>query len=221
MKQLLSILLFMFVFSSHAAEPKDAQQLVKSVSDKILQEISESRTLYAESDKALHGLVANVILPHFDFHKMAKIVMARSWKGMTEAQQVSFEREFRQLMVRIYAKALLEYDGKEVQFLPIRVNTNRDKVIVRTKISQSGRSGHGGRDGRGEFLMAYYLYLNEGFWKVFDIRVEGISLLKSYRDRFSRQARAEGVDAVINDLVEKNRKADDRQEEVSAANESG
>jgi phospholipid transport system substrate-binding protein len=195
----LLIALFSFVVTvAHAAEPKDGQELVESVSNQILQEISENRALYVESSKALHEVVSAIILPHFDFEKMSKLVMVRYWRKMDAEQRSRFEKEFRGLMVRIYSKALLEYEDEEIKYLPTRVNKKRDRIIVRTKIIQS--SG-------GTLAMDYHLQLSGEVWKIFDIRVEGISLLKSYKDRFGREAKVKGVDAVIDELIARNKKA--------------
>lgn len=195
----LLIALFSFVVATaHAAEPEGGRKLVESVSNQILQEISENRALYAESSKALHEVVGVIILPHFDFEKMSKLVMVRHWRKMDVEQRSRFEKEFRGLMVRIYSKALLEYEDEEIKYLPTRVNKNRDRIIVRTKIIQS--SG-------GTLAMDYHLQLSDESWKIFDIRVEGISLLKSYKDRFGRQAKVKGVDAVIDELIARNKKA--------------
>jgi phospholipid transport system substrate-binding protein len=102
-------------------------------------------------------------------------------------------------MVRIYATALLEYSDEKIKYLPLRVNKGRERIIVRTKIAQSGGGAALGMD--------YHLYLNVDSWKIFDVRVEGISLLKSYKDRFGRQAKVDGVDAVIISLMARNKKA--------------
>jgi phospholipid transport system substrate-binding protein len=142
--------------------------------------------------------VSAIILPHFDFEKMSKLVMVRYWRKMDAEQRSRFEKEFRGLMVRIYSKALLEYEDEEIKYLPTRVNKKRDRIIVRTKIIQS--SG-------GTLAMDYHLQLSGEVWKIFDIRVEGISLLKSYKDRFGREAKVKGVDAVIDELIARNKKA--------------
>ena len=206
MIRVLMVALFsLFVATSQASEPEEGRKLVEAVSSQILGEISENRALYSESSKALHDVVGAEILPHFDFEKMSKLVMVRYWRKMTAEQQQCFEREFRGLMVRIYAKALLEYTDQKIRYLPTRVNKNRDRIIVRTKIVQSSGGG---------LSMDYHLQLSDGNWKIFDIRVEGISLLKSYKDRFGRQAKAKGVDAVIDELISRNKKANGQSSNV-------
>ncbi len=196
-------LLSLFMVTSQASEPKEGRQLVESVSNQILEAIVENRALYTESHQLLHKLVADVVLPHFDFEKMSKFVMARYWRKMSPEQRSHFEQEFRGLMVRIYATALLEYSDEKIDYLPLRVNKKRDKIIVRTKIAQSGGGALG---------MDYHLHLSAGGWKIFDVRVQGISLLKSYKNRFGRQAKVDGVDAVINSLIVSNEKAASSQE---------
>lgn len=211
---LIAALFSLFMTASQAAEPEAGRKLVERVSNQILGEIAENRALYVESSSALHDVVDEVILPHFDFQKMSKLVMVRYWRKMAAEQQQRFEKEFRGLMVRIYAKALLEYTDQEISYLPTRVNKSRDRIIVRTKISQSSGGG---------IAMDYHLHLAGESWKIFDIRVEGVSLLKSYKDRFSRQAKAEGVAAVIEELISRNKKAENlnRDTSVDGVNEPG
>ncbi len=203
---LFAALFSVVVATAQASEPEDGRELVESVSSHILQEISENRVLFTESSKALHKVVEEVILPHFDFEKMSKFVMVRQWRKMDAEQRGLFEQEFRGLMVRIYAKALLEYEDEEIKYLPTRVNKSRNRIIVRTKIIQVNG---------GTLSMDYHLELNVDSWKIFDIRVEGISLLKSYKDRFGRQAKAKGVDAVIEELIARNKKAATQEEVVT------
>lgn len=197
-RYLLAVLLPFFVATVNASEPEVGRVLVEDVSSQILEAIKSNRALYSASSSDLHGLVHEVILPHFDFERMSRAVLVRQWKNMSVEQKGRFENEFRQLMIRIYSKALLEYTDEKISYRPTRVNKKRDRIIVRTSIAHAGG---------GKLAMDYHLYLKAGEWKIYDIRVEGISLLKSYRDRFGRQAKVAGVDAVINDLSLKNRKA--------------
>lgn len=191
-------LLFLLSFEVPAAEPVEAKKLVESVSNQILDEIASDKEKYNASKAELYGLVKEVILPHFDFYRMSRMVLVRQWKKMSDDQKGRFEEEFRQLLVRIYSRALLEYQDETIDYLPLRVSKDKKRVIVKTEVIQSG----GGR-----LSMDYHLYLKDECWKVFDVRVEGISLLKSYQDGLGRQAKVDGVDAVIESLVKKNRES--------------
>jgi phospholipid transport system substrate-binding protein len=197
-------LLSLFMAAGQASEPKEGRQLVETVSNQILEAIVENRALYKASRQSLYNLVSDVVLPHFDFEKMSKFVMARYWRKMSPEQRSRFEQEFRGLMVRIYSTALLEYSDEKIKYLPLRVNKGRDRIIVRTKIAPPGGGTALGMD--------YHLYLNVDSWKIFDVRVNGVSLLKSYKDRFGRQAKEDGIDAVINNLTARNEKAVSSQE---------
>jgi phospholipid transport system substrate-binding protein len=196
------LMLFSFVGMSSitAAEEMTAPQaLVKDSSDKMMQSLKDNK-LQLEADPTLiYGIVADVLMPHFDFDKMAKLALGKNWRGLSDTQKVSFTAEFRSLLIRTYATAMLEYTDEEIRFLPFRDDVKRKRVQVGTEIIQKG--------GGPAIPMTLALYQNKSDdWKVYDVKIDGISLVTNYRSTFATEIRNDGVDKLIERLAIKNEK---------------
>lgn len=177
--------------AEHAAE-----QLVHATTEKVLARLkADSESLKANSD-LIYPLVEDLVLPHFDFGRMSVWVLGKNWRLADAAQQQQFTTEFRTLLVRTYAKALLEYTDQSMRYLPFHADEGADKVTVKTEIVQSGGP---------TIPLHYSMYLNSaGEWKVYDIKVDGVSLVSNYRSSFATQVRNGGIPALLAKLVEMN-----------------
>jgi phospholipid transport system substrate-binding protein len=197
-KWLLSLLLLVAlirpVFSAEAGHA--AEQLVHDTTEKVLARLKvDSDKLKADSN-LIYPLVEDLVLPHFDFEKMSIWVLGKNWRNADPAQQQQFTIEFRTLLVRTYAKALLEYTDQNLRYLPFHAGDDDTKVTVKTEIEQAGGPS---------IPLHYSMYLNKaGEWKVYDIKVDGVSLVSNYRSSFATEVRNGGIPKLLDKLVEMN-----------------
>ena len=181
-----------------AEEMPAPQALVKASTDKMTKSLDDNK-LQLEADPSLiYGLVTDVLMPHFDFEKMAKLALGKNWRGLSEAQQLRFTDEFMLLLIRTYSTAMLEYSDQEIRFLPFRDDVKTKRVQVDMDIIQTGGPS---------IPMTLSLYQNKNdAWKVYDVKIDGISLVTNYRSTFATEIRNDGIDKLIERLASKNEK---------------
>jgi phospholipid transport system substrate-binding protein len=126
-------------------------------------------------------------------------VLGKNWRKADGAQQKQFTNEFRTLLVRTYAKALLEYTDQKMRYLPLHAAEGAKRVTVKTEIEQAGGPS---------IPLHYSIYLNkEGAWKVYDIKVDGVSLVSNYRSSFATEVRNGGIPKLLEKLAKMNEDA--------------
>lgn len=183
----------------YAQEMPLPQKLVKDASDKMLAALAENEVELEEDPSKIYSLVEDILIPNFDFARMAKLALGKNWKSINEAQQVKFVEEFRVLLVRTYSTAMLEYTDEEIRFLPFHDDLGKRRVNVPMEVVQKNGPG---------IPMTLSLYLNsEDEWKVYDVKIEGISLVTNYRSTFNREINSVGIEKLIEDLAQRNQKA--------------
>lgn len=189
-----------------AAPPAFAQDeapdaLVKAVTFDVLAIIRQDKDIRAGNPAKIADLVESRVLPLFDFARMTQIAVARNWHLATPGQQKTLTAEFKTLLVRSYSTALSSYRDQVVEFRPLRAAPADTEVTVRSVIKQPGTAPLG---------MDYDMEKTAAGWKVFDVKVEGVSLITTYREVFASKVRESGVDGLIKLLSDKNREVDDR-----------
>jgi len=196
---LLTIVLLLSVLGVVRAEVAP-EQLVRSTADVILLEIKKNREVYSKDFAKLYKMADEKVLPHFDFRRMSQWVLGRSWRDATPEQRDRFVAAFRDLLVRTYSTALLNYKDQEIIYLPVPVQAGSDEALVKTEVKQGG--------GQPNIPIHYSFYKNrDGQWKVYDVTIEGVSLVTNYRSVYSTKIREKGIDALINDINDSNKKA--------------
>jgi phospholipid transport system substrate-binding protein len=182
-----------------SASAKDAEALVRHTTDAVLARLEKERPKLEKHPEGIYDLVEDLVLPHFDFWRMSQWVLGRYWRRADDQQRAAFVDQFRTLLVRTYATALLQYTGQNIQYLPLRASTDASDVTVRTEIAQP--SGQPVR-------LDYSMHRDRnGDWKVYDITVEGVSLVTNYRSTFSGEIRQHGLDQLIQNLKKRNEEA--------------
>jgi phospholipid transport system substrate-binding protein len=179
-----------------ANEPDRALELVQDTADRMLVELRENRTELERDPGRIYDLVSEIVLPHFDFEAIARWVMGRYWRQATPEQRQRFTEEFRTLLVRTYARALLEYSGETLSYAPLQAAPDADDVTVRSEVL---------RPSGPVIPINYRLHHRDDAWKVYDVNVDGVSLVTNYRSSIGSQIGREGLDAVIDQLSERNR----------------
>lgn len=185
-------------FVAVGADTEAPDQLVRKVSDQIIKLIKQSKDEYAREPKKLYAMVDREVLPYFDFRVMSRSVLGRFWRDASDEQHERFVKEFRELLVRTYATALLKYTNQEVRVLPFRSAPDDKTVLVRTEVAQGS--------GAPSIAMNYSFYRSEEGWKVYDVAIEGVSLVTNYRSVYAEKARAQGLDALIASIADANRR---------------
>jgi phospholipid transport system substrate-binding protein len=172
------------------------EKLIKITADEVL-EIIKSRSQEFKQDPArLYAMVDEKVLPHFDFDRMTNLALGRYRTKVNKQQKPKLVNEFRQLLVRTYGKALLEYNDQVIKYLPMRGSLEKGDVSIRTEIEQKGGF---------PIPLNYEVYKKDSGWKVYDISVDGISLVSNYRSTFSRKIKEAGVDGLIKSLQDRNK----------------
>ncbi len=183
---------------SVAAEIKSPVELLKGISNQVIKIlVDDADQLKANPDK-VYSIVNNYILPHLDAITMAKLALGKNWRKASRAQKLEFVNEFRTLLVRTYSKSLLEFKNQRISFSPVELPEGAKIVSVRAKVSQPGGPS---------IPLAYRMRLKNNAWKVYDISIDGISLVTSYRGTFTQQVRRGGISGLLIYLRSKNNAA--------------
>ena len=199
MRKLYKYLILLIIFSSMAG-PAMAQglapdALARSVTDEVLALIRSDKELQAGNQKKLLDLVDAKVLPHFSFASMTQLAMGRNWRQATAEQQKRLINEFRMLLVRTYTTAFTQYRNQTVDYKPLRMGANDTDVTVQSLIKQpSGQP----------VAVDYSMEKTDAGWKVYNVKIEGISLVENYRNTFNTEIQKNGVDGLIKSLADKN-----------------
>lgn len=193
-KYLIAVCLSLFVLTD-AIAGMEPQKLIESVASKTLERVRADRELIKKDPKYIHQLVNELVLPHFDFESMSKWALGKYWRRASKQQRKDFIREFKSLLIRTYATSLSEYADQTIKYLPFRGKLSSGDVTVRSEVEQPGGF---------PVPIDYKLHIKGGEWKVYDVKIDDISLVANYRSSFSKQIRKSGLDALIKKLANKN-----------------
>lgn len=175
-----------------------AQDLVRQTSEHLMQTLKAQKNELETHPDRIYPLVKDIVLPHFDFKRMAQLVLGKYWRQATIDQRQRFANEFRVLLVRTYSTALLKYSHEKIRYLPMHGPTEANNTVVRIEALQA--------NGGPSVPMNLHLYDKNGAWKIFDIKIDGISLVTNYRANFAGEVRSGGLDQLIEKLAKKNSK---------------
>jgi phospholipid transport system substrate-binding protein len=185
-------------FASFALAEVAPDVLVKTTADDVLQIVKNDKDIQAGDQKKIFALTEEKILPNFNFDRVCRLVLGKYWTGASKEQKDAFQREFRSLLLRTYATALSKYRNQKIEYKPLRAQPNDTKVTVKTQVIQSDGPAIG---------IDYSLEKFPEGWKVYDIVIEGVSLVTNYRGQFSEEIRQSSLDGLIQKLADKNKKA--------------
>ncbi|MCW8963115.1 MAG: ABC transporter substrate-binding protein [Gammaproteobacteria bacterium] len=172
----------------------------KAANDVISTLDNEGESIRNDPDK-VYGLVNELILPHFDFDKMSYFVLGKVWKTASEQQKLDFQNEFKQLLINTYTTALLEFSSEEkIIYKDVKVSPkNKNVAIVPTEIRQKGTN---------PIDVTYRMYRTGDQWRIYDVIIDGVSLVTNYRANFAGEVRSNGLDGLIRSLGEHNQPND-------------
>lgn len=173
-----------------------ARLLVMDVSNQVIQAINKDPALVERNPNALYKLLNAIVVPHFDFNATARLVLGRHWREMSPQQRQAFVHEFSTHLVRFYAASLVKYKDETIDYKPLRAPESADDVSVNTEVqSENGPS----------IPIVYRMHLKDGEWKVYDVTIDGISLVASNRSSFAAEIRQGNVDTLTARLARINR----------------
>lgn len=178
-----------------AVEPQAPLEMIKKTADRMLVKLKEDEAIIRKDPTRIYALVSDIVLPRFDFERMASWVLGKHWRTATPVQREKFIEEFRNLLVRTYATSLTDYTDRTITYLPVRADPGATEVIVRTAVEQAGAAA---------IPIDYSVALKNGEWKVYDVAIDGVSLVTNYRTSFSNEIRKSGLDKLIVKLAQRN-----------------
>lgn len=195
-KYLIKFLFLAVFFSINSIAALGPEDLVRKTAEDVLFAIKADEEIQKGDKEKIYKLAEEKILPNFDFERVARLVLGRAWRSASDEQKKEFIVQFRTLLLKTYAVALSKYKDQTIEFKPTRMSDTDEIVVVKSEISQSGGQ---------PIRVNYALSKNSGKWLVFDIVIEGVSLVTNYRSQFSSEIRRNGMDTLIKKLSKKNK----------------
>jgi phospholipid transport system substrate-binding protein len=201
MKKFLCLALTVLLAPAAQAQEIAPDVLVKTITQDVIGIIKQDKDIQAGNPAKITELIETKILPHFEFARMTQIAMGRNWRVASPEQQKELTSEFRTLLVRTYSTALTNYRNQVIEFKPLRAKPEDTDVTVKSEAKQPGAQ---------PVTIDYEMEKTPGGWKVYDVKVAGVSLVTTYRETFASEVREHGVDGLIKSLIAKNRENDAR-----------
>ncbi len=172
------------------------RELVENSAKKMLVELDANRAMYRADPKKLDALVGNVLLPNFDTEYSARLVLGQSWRTATEEQRKRFVDAFYHSLLRNYGAALIDFTADRFVVLPYKGDPGDTTATVRTEVKR----------GSGDKVpVNFSLRKTPEGWKAWDVVIEGISYVKSFRTDFASEIQQKGLDDVITRLEKEGR----------------
>lgn len=193
------IFLILCLQSTQAISGERPDKLLERVTNQMLITLKKHNAQLKRNPQGVVEIIDKILVPHVDEEAMARWVAGRNaWQKATPKQKVLFTNEFRDLLIRTYASTLMEYDNQKVEYFPVRGGVKgKKRVQVASVIREPGKE---------PINVTYRLIAKQDNWKVYDISIEGVSLLKGFKSQFSQEIERSGMDHVINRLKEHNKK---------------
>lgn len=182
--------------TAQAAE-HPAQTMVVDAITAMLDVLKNDGDRMKSDPEYLQSRVDELIVPHLDFDTMTKLAVGKFWRRADAAQQTELVAQFKTLLLNTYTGALTEYSGETITFEPFRPEEREDRAVVRSTFSQSG----------GSDVPVVYKLRDKNGWTIYDIEVNAISLVTSYRTAFTEEIGKGGIDGLITTLKERNNKS--------------
>ncbi|MDO6460296.1 ABC transporter substrate-binding protein [Granulosicoccaceae sp. 1_MG-2023] len=196
------------LLSSLAAFAHPAQDVVERTTNQIMKILSEDKERLQTDRDYLQQVIDEQIMPVLDFEAMTALSIGKHWRSATDAQKKELIEQFQQLLINTYMSALELYSGQEMTYKPFRPSERENRAVVRASFAQPN-SNKG-------VPVNYKLRLTNGEWRIYDIDVNNINLVNTYRSTFNQRIAQSGIDGLIEEMKEKNAAA-----EAAAVAEAG
>ncbi len=190
----MALVLLLVPQAALGVEPPDV--MLERVAGQMLSALRENDSELRADSRRLRRLVDELLVPHVDLELVARRVLGRQWRRASQEQRERFTREFKEMLIRFYSSALLEYAGFRFRFHPVRLKEGARRALVRSEVMRSGGSPH---------QVNYSVALRGGQWKVYDVTIDGVSVVITYRSSFAEEIRRGGLDALLEKMALWNR----------------
>lgn len=177
------------------ADMPEPEALIRNTVDEVLAIVKQDKDIQTGNKKKVTELVDAKVLPHFNFTHMTRLAVGKNWRNASPEQKKALEIEFRNLLVRTYTTAFTTYKDQEVEVKPLKMANDATDVTVKTFILNKGKP---------PLPVNYDMEKTANDWKVYDLSIEGVSLVTNYRGTFAEQVQKSGIDGLIKTLVENN-----------------
>lgn len=171
--------------------------LARTTTQEVLTLLKADKDIQGGNLKKVYELVEAKILPNFDFNRMTQLAVGKHWSSASPQQKQSLVSEFRNLLVRTYATSLTAFSNQSVDFKPLSMAPGEDDVTVKSEVKQPGGQA---------IPIDYSMYKTAFGWKVYDVNIDGVSLVTNYRASFSNTIRQSGMDGLIKLLAAQSQK---------------
>jgi phospholipid transport system substrate-binding protein len=174
-----------------AVDASGPGQLIQTAASTMLKDLDAHRADYRANPGKVHALVDQVLLPHFDTEYSARLVLGHHWTAASDDQRQRFIKAFYKSLLDNYGDALVDFTADKLKVFPYTGDPNATNATVRTQVRKSDGS---------QVAVNYSLRRTDQGWKAWDVVIEGISYVKSFRDDFSAEIDQKGLDEVIGRL---------------------
>ena len=185
-----ALVLLLFNFSAFADTTHPAGVVVQDTTDRVVAALQQN-----QDDRQVTTLINEIIIPHFDFTKMAQWTLGNEWKKLDMQTRELFVSNFQQLLINTYATALTKFDNQSIDILEVKTGKNPNIVAVPTRINLANDN---------PVVISYMMMNGNNGWKVVDMSISGISIVKNYRATYASEIRNNGFDSLMKKLIEKN-----------------
>ena len=168
--------------------------LARSTTQEVLAILKQDKDLKNDNMAKVYQLVEAKILPNFDFNRMTQLALGKYWPRATAKQKQELVTQFRNLLVRTYSTSLTAFTNQTVEFTPLTMKPDDTDVTVHSEIRQPGGQ---------PIPIDYSMYKTSFGWKVYDVTIDGVSLVINYRSSFASTIRQSGIDGLIKTLTDK------------------
>ena len=174
-----------------AATTESPSDVIQTAAQGMLSDLDKDRAAYQKDPAKVNALVNKYLLPHFDSEFSAQLVLGQYWRTATPDQRKRFIDAFYKSLLNNYGSALSDFTADRLKIYPTTVDANAPRATVRTEVKRS--SGD-------RVAVNYYMRKTADGWKAWDVVIDGISYVNSYREDFKPQIESQGLDAVIKRL---------------------
>ena len=169
--------------------------LLKQTSDEVIEVLKAKKDQLKDDPDLVYELVNEYILPHLDEVTIAKLALGKNWRLASREQKLEFIEEFKMLLIRTYGKSLSEFRDQTIRYFPVNMKDGDKKVVVKSEVLQPGGPS---------IPVSYRMRIKDSSWKVYDLSIDGVSLVTSYRGTFAQEVRKGGIDGLLKMLKNKN-----------------
>lgn len=196
-KLLIGLVFCLFSLNVFPNDAKQAQQIVEDTASQIKLKMRDEA--FAKDFKKVTVYVDSLIETHTDFELISSLVLGKLWKQATDNEKIQFQNEFRKLLVRTYSRTFMEIKDWSINYLPMVPQSDEKKLVIKTQVLQSGQK---------PISLDYRMLKIDNQWKIYDLIIEGVSLVTNYRTIFKNDnEKSKSLDSIIDELKVKNANA--------------